>query len=318
MLDLRVLRDLWTEDGARRVFSQLVTHCVRSDYPDALSIRPSPGDEGIDTLVGDFESQVRVYQAKYFCDGLYEAQRSQIRASWKTCVESKYFKHLVLWTLCIPIEMSTDEVRWWQGWRSRQMSKHQVQMELWTSTHFEAFRATDSLQGVFDLALRPPVGQTIDELLAALQSRLQRLASLPSPDHLCNALFVKKIEAAGILQHRAARTAFYNFELLREAVTAGGTREEVGALEDLQERIYELWEELYNRHLPAGMGRPLYNAVNQAIVAEHNGRLRCDELGAQVAHKKGGLHYWADICQAGWTANFEAIGREPEPGGANT
>ena len=78
MLELRVLRDLWTEPGARRIFEQLVTHCVRAQYPSAVSIRPNPGDEGIDTLVGDFE---RVYQAKFFCDSIGKSQQAQIRNS---------------------------------------------------------------------------------------------------------------------------------------------------------------------------------------------------------------------------------------------
>ena len=38
MADLRVLRNLWTEDGARSVFASLVTHCVYHRIPTANNI----------------------------------------------------------------------------------------------------------------------------------------------------------------------------------------------------------------------------------------------------------------------------------------
>jgi hypothetical protein len=312
MLDLRVLRDLWTEDGARNVFAKLVTHCVRVHHSSALSIRPAPGDEGIDTLVGDFGSEVKVYQAKYFCDGVGDSQRRQIRSSWETCVAASYFPKLVQWTLCLPTELSTDEVRWWQRWKKRQRHRR-VQLELWTASRFEAFHALPALHAVFSTALRRTNAHSLDDVLSHLQLPAERpLVRLPVDAHLRDAIFVKKIEAAGIQQHRAARTAFYNFELLRESVAAGGTPEEQAALEDLQNRIFDLWEERFNEAGPDGLGRRLYNGVNTAIAAEHEARLKCDRLGTQVVHKKGGLHYWADNCYAGWTDGFEHIGRKDE------
>jgi hypothetical protein len=310
MLDLRVLRDLWTEDGARSVFARLVTHCVKKHHPSALSIRPNPGDEGVDTLVGDFGSAVRVYQAKFFCDGVGESQQRQIRESWRACTQASYFSRLVQWTLCLPIELSTDEVRWWQGWKKRQQP-YRKQIEIWTGTKFEAFRALSDLKPVFDFALKRVEHQTVSDVLRHLLIVDERpILSLPLFSQFADAIFVKKIEAAGIRQHRAARTAFYNFELLRQSIAAGGTVEEQRALEDLQNRIFDLWEQRFNEHAPDRLGRALYNTVNSEIATEDNGRLRCDLLGTHAVHKKGGLHYWADNCHAGWTADFEDIGRQ--------
>src|SRR5690349_12955622 len=102
MIDLRVLRDRWTEDGGRAIFAQLVTHCVRDVYPGAQAVRPDPGDEGLDTFVGDFDGELRVWQAKYFPDGVGESQREQIRKSWKACIESSHFSDVASWTLCLP------------------------------------------------------------------------------------------------------------------------------------------------------------------------------------------------------------------------
>ena len=117
---------------------------------------------------------------------------------------------------------------------------------------------------------------------------------------------MRKLEAAGIQAHRAARTAFYNFELLRNVIAQGGDASERDALTDLLERIYDSWEELFNSHAPEDLGRRLYNAVNSAIAREDQARLLSAGVRVQSMHKKGGLHYWADICEAGWTTDFKS------------
>jgi hypothetical protein len=313
MIDLRTLRDLWTEDGARSVFAELVTHCVRFIQPGARSIRPDPGDDGIDTFVGELDGDLHVWQAKFFCDGIGAAQQSQIRASWRACNESESIKRLVHWTLCVPTELNVAETRWWQGWCKKEMAKSQCQIELWSKSDFVGFSAQPDLANIFACALnRSGSIPNHDAAISAMRGRASHpVRKLPGTSHLRDAIFVKKLEAAGVRQHRAARTAFYNFELLRAAIEQGGQSHETTALEDLQERIYDLWEAKYNAHHPTALGRQLVVAVEEAINAEDQARLRTS-LPADVIHKKGGLHYWADICEAGWTADFKSIGRDDE------
>lgn len=315
MIDLRTLRNVWTEDGARAVFASLVTHCVHHRHGHALSVRPDPGDEGLDTIVGDFGDRLLVFQAKYFCEGLEGAQQRQIRESWNACRANGYFDRVALWTLCVPIELSAPELRWWQGWRDRQVRASGCHIELWTKSEFERFAAETSLRTVFDMAFRGGGADPADAL-----SRLRAMSppvsirALPSAANYAHAVFVRKLEAAGVAQHRAARTAFYNFELLRNAIAQGGDPGEQDELTDLLERIYDLWEELFNGHTPTSLGRPLYNAANAAIAREDQARLVTSRVRAQALHKKGGLHYWADICEAGWTADFKSAGTTPSPG----
>ena len=193
MLDLRVLRDRWTEDGARTVFAQLVTHCVRSVYPHAQSVRPDPGDDGVDTFVGEFDGDLQVYQAKYFCDGVGSSQQKQIRGSWNKCIRSSRFSRVVKWTLCLPIELSNSEHSWWQKWSKKQAADHDCQIELWCKTDFEAFRARNDLARVFDLALalsaRVPQLSTVLASMAAVGAA-RPIVQLPAPDHHHDALFV--------------------------------------------------------------------------------------------------------------------------------
>lgn len=314
MLDLRVLRDIWTEDGARSVFAELVNQCVLSVYKNARAIRPDPGDEGIDTFVGEFDTDLKVYQAKYFCDRIGPAQQSQIRESWKSCVESSYFSRLTLWTLCLPIELSIDEMRWWQTWAQKEIKKHRCQIELWSKTQFVAFSVKPEVERVFAIALQR--GHKHDSADAALDSmrfvKSINLRKLPNAEHLKNAIFVRKLERAGVDKHTAARGAFYNFELLRSYIEQGNNAAELAELEDLQEKVLDLWESAYNEREPGELGRQFYASVDRLIESEDQRKLRT-WLPAQTIHKKGAIHFWADACLAGWTADFETIGKEAEP-----
>lgn len=308
MIDLRVMRDRWTEDGAREVFAQLVTMCVRSNYAGARAIRPNPGDDGVDTFVGEFGQDVKVWQAKYFCDGLGDSQQKQIRASFKTCMSSSFAPRVKLWTLCVPCDLSIDEEKWWQMWRAKAARKHPVAIELWTRTHFTGFSRQKDLERAFSYALlRAGDFESADTAIAAIVNSLpRRLERLPTDEAFRAAVFVRKLEAAGITQHRGARSAFYNFELLRKAIEEGGTVQEQEFLSDLQERIYDLWESAYNAQYPDNLGRPLYAAVESEMKDQDAKRL-ASPLNVHLVHKKGGLHYWADICEAGLTADFKSV-----------
>lgn len=316
MLDLSVLKNLWTEDGAREVFAQLVTHCVRANHPGARAIRPNPGDEGVDTFCGEFETGVRVWQAKYFPDGIGDAQQAQIRDSWKRALNSSYANKMLLWTLCLPCELSMDEQRWWEGWKGKELKKNNIPMELWTKCVFTSFSVREELAAILACALGTQ-GKFANaaEVIQGMQKCLPRaVLKLPQAhsEALRRAIFVRKLEAAGIKQHRSARAAFYNFELVRKAIEEGGTFDETAALDDLQERTFAVWEALFNQHCPERLGRALYNAVEAELKAQDK-ELLATSLNLHLVHKRGGLHYWADICEAGWMEDHaDVIDKEEE------
>lgn len=310
MLDLSVLKNLWTEDGAREVFAQLVTHCVASNHPGARAIRPDPGDEGVDTFAGEFGTGVRVWQAKYFPDGIGESQQKQIRESWKAALKSSYRPRLLLWTLCVPCELSIQEQRWWEKWKGEQVKKTEVPIELWTKSMFTSFSVRKELAEIFACALKQ-VGNfaTVEAVKAAMRKCVARpVHKLPETQSVAlqRAVFVRKLEAAGITKHRAARVAFYNFELVRKVIEEGGTQDEMSALEDLQERTYAVWETLFNQHCPERLGRALYNSVEAELKAQDSDQL-ATPLNLHLIHKRGGLHHWADICEAGWTEDHATL-----------
>lgn len=292
------------------MFAQLVTQCVRHAYGNACQIRPDPGDDGVDTFVGDFGEDLKVWQVKYFCDGIDAAQQKQIRESWKTCIESDSFERVVAWTLCVPEDLSVDETTWWQRWSKKQAKEHGCSMELWTKAQFIGFRTNAVLQPVFDFALkRTDEKQDHTSIIAGLQAMLAgpSIKTLPASGQYKDAVFVKKLEAAGVKQHRAARTAFYNFELLRTALTEGGNAKELDELESLQEKVLDLWEGEFNGRDESSLGKAFYSAVEQLIEQESEGQLKTS-LAATPIHKKGAVHYWSDLCEAGWTSNHKDVG----------
>jgi hypothetical protein len=313
MIDLSVLKDRWTVDGAREIFAQLVTQCVRANYPAARAIRPDPGDEGVDTFVGEFDKDVRIWQAKYFCDGVGASQQKQIRESWKACRSSSFKDRVTMWTLCVPGDLSMEEEKWWQGWKLRESKKAGIPIELWTKPHFSTFSTRKGLDTVFAFALqRGCEFSNVQEVITAMTRAFPRTLERPPAEYdkvLRTAVFVRKLEAAGITAHRGVRSAFYNYELLRSALEQGGATDEVLALNDLQERILDLWEEQYNAHFPERLGRVLFSAVEAEMKHENEKRL-ASPLNLHLLHKKGGLHAWADVCEAGWTANHKSMGAE--------
>lgn len=225
MIDLRILRDRWTEEGGRATFAELVTHCVRSIHPGAHAVRPDPGDEGLDTFVGEFDGDLHVFQAKYFCDALGASRHAQVREAIKACMSSGRFSHIVSWTLCIPLELSPEEHSWWQGWRKRQSAKYDCQIELWARSRFQAFSCQPELIPIFKHALgRGHTHSAVSDVLVGMRGSCGPLPieALPTEDYRVNAIFVRKLERAGWMKRRGARTAFYNFELLRAAVEQGG------------------------------------------------------------------------------------------------
>src|SRR5262249_3556686 len=150
------------------------------EHGSAQTVRPDPGDEGLDTIVGDFGDRLLVFQAKYFCEHIAGPQQRQIRDSWNACKSNDYFSRVASWTLCVPIDLSPPELRWWQGWRNRQVKDSGCHIDLWTKSRFDRFEAEHLLKPVFDLAFRG-AGDDAAAALARIRSMVPPLPLRPLP-----------------------------------------------------------------------------------------------------------------------------------------
>lgn len=120
-VNLSQLELLYGKAGAREKFEELAIHLIRSQHPNVERTRIVHGDGGIDGHAGSLRSRVGVdvFQIKFFPSRVGEHQKKQIRESFQRCTANKRVK-VKSWTLCLPIDMSVDEKRWFDGWKNRQ------------------------------------------------------------------------------------------------------------------------------------------------------------------------------------------------------
>ena len=132
--DFQYLIYKYTLAGAREKFEQICTRLLQRIHGDAFhNIRPSQGDGGIDGMVGGFPGPIEVYQCKYFPQGLGDSQKDQIRKSFQTALNNPDFT-MSRWVLCIPIDMSKEERKWWDGWLEKQEDTG-VEIVLWDGSY---------------------------------------------------------------------------------------------------------------------------------------------------------------------------------------
>ncbi len=117
-LDLQLLYGV---AGAREQFEKLCAQLISSRYPNARSVRADGGDGGVDVFVGDQADPVgiTVFQVKYFPNGLKESQKRQVRESFRQCRDNARFA-LREWILCVPLDLSQDEVAWFSQWSAKE------------------------------------------------------------------------------------------------------------------------------------------------------------------------------------------------------
>src|SRR4051812_9010742 len=118
MIDLQLIYGV---AGGREQFEDLGGKLIKEERSSAEKVGVKKGDDGVDVYVGELTSVegIDIYQCKFFAQGIGESQKSQIRKSFKRCQRSKKFKTRK-WTLCLPLDMTTEERAWFDEWRARQ------------------------------------------------------------------------------------------------------------------------------------------------------------------------------------------------------
>lgn len=109
--------------GARHAFELACRDIFQKKFPDqqVSGIEPNPGDDGVDVYVGDIGIEpIDVFQCKYFIEGIDDSQKSQIRDSFKTALNSSKFE-MKKWILCLPIELNMEERIWFNKWKAKQI-----------------------------------------------------------------------------------------------------------------------------------------------------------------------------------------------------
>jgi hypothetical protein len=93
---------------------QLIGVLLCRVHRDALRIRVSQGDGGIDVMVPVEGDTWDIYQIKYFATPLDDSRKAQIRASLKRIIENTTVR-VRNWYLTLPLNPSTPERLWFAG-----------------------------------------------------------------------------------------------------------------------------------------------------------------------------------------------------------
>ncbi|OYN88471.1 PDDEXK family nuclease [Parenemella sanctibonifatiensis] len=103
----------WTRLSGDQV-EELVAILLCRKHPEAVRVRPSTGDGGIDLLVPTAAGGSEVYQVKRFSSNLTASQKSQIRESLRR-LERHSIDHTVTvsaWHLTLPLDPTKENLHW--------------------------------------------------------------------------------------------------------------------------------------------------------------------------------------------------------------
>lgn len=162
----------WGLAGARDKFEDMVTQLIHCERPDSQRVRIVKGDAGLDSFEGGLTDPngIDVYQVKYFPEKIDDAQKKQIRESFATARDSKKFK-VKSWTLCLPIDMSTDETRWFEGWAKSQADTGIDIRKPWGAMRLEGLLLQDKNRAIRQAFFR----EENTELLRTQASHLEKI-----------------------------------------------------------------------------------------------------------------------------------------------
>jgi len=300
-------------EGARALFEQLIIHLLKVKHRTIRNIRSAPGDWGIDAYIGELASGTcMIWQCKYFPDGFDDSQKDQIRKSFKTACEKSDEQGFTIdvWTLCVPCDLSAPETVWWEGWSKRQNKSTGIKIDLMVETDIVSMLLTSDAEAVRKgfFGDEPYLLQYYMSV-SGLEER--PILRVPDPSTYDNSLFIKKLIVAGIGETLAARTQFFNAELLKTEIHDKGDEEEIKELTSLYEKIRSMWEPKFNKATMSDnpdLEIPrVYFDMLHSIQDNDKTSLITPRLMASFVHKQGFMQQLADLCEIGWTEEFRSI-----------
>lgn len=294
------------KEGARTTFQRLIAQLVALSYMSVKMLDAKSGDWGLDVIVGEIDEILSVWQAKFFIDGVDEAQKAQIRESFSQVMkkaEEEGFS-VDVWTLCIPVDLDPDALKWWTGWKKRQEKDHDVRIQLWDRTGLEKTLLSPDAAHIREAYFpaagakhQPPGPQPIEEL--------------PEDVSYEDMLFVKQLQVAQIVELDSAKQQFFNAEALAREVTDKRVAEHMQALQAERADLRSIWEDRYNRACAVpdateGLLPELHPEVMEAIERRHDSG-RVEVLPMHLIHRKGAMHQVVEDGSAGWVRDFRSV-----------
>lgn len=291
------------KEGARTTFQRLIAQLVSLCYEGMKMVDAKAGDWGLDVIVGEIDEIISVWQAKFFIDGIGDSQKGQIRESFKQVVEKASEEGFAVdaWTLCIPVDLDPDALKWWTGWKKRQEKDHGLGIELLDRTGLET------------LLLAPDAAHILRAYFPGVQAAAPvapPVQDVPQNVSYEDMLFVKQLQAAQITELESAKQQFFNAEALAREVADKKVAEHVNALRAERADLRSIWEARYNKACAetaaGGLLSHLHPEVMEAIERRHDSG-RIEVLPMHLVHRKGAMHQVVEDGSAGWVRDFRAV-----------
>lgn len=302
--DFRYLRDKYGDAGARDIFEKMCVELFQKKYENAYAVQTSPGDDGIDVLVGDLSGEIVVYQCKYFIDGIADAQKTQIRESYKTVTE-KY--RVSEWYLCVPILFTIDNHKWWSEWKSKQLQKDKIKIDFFDGSRLlMLLKECELYDEIFDEDIRNMLKE-IREYLNSENLRIYNEIIYDINDFsdisYDDCIFVKMLESANIFDTAEYKNDFFNAEIAKQKIISKGQSKELLMYKQLLSKLKSIWNTQYKMYKHATDGQELLNNTYLRVENLDTTTLAASD-DINLLAKKGMLHQLADEKQIGWIENY--------------
>lgn len=302
--DFRYLRDKHGDAGARDIFEKICVELFQNMYNNAYPVMASPGDDGIDILVGDLAESIIVFQCKYFIDGIGASQKRQIKESYEM-VTGKY--KVKEWYLCVPNIFTVSDHKWWSDWKTLQRESAEIEIGLYEGSLLICqLKKYDIYKIVFDEDIRNSL-EVIEKYLLEENSRIfeEVILDINEFDSVSydDCIFVKMLESAKIMDTSEFKNDFFNAEIVRQKIVSKGNNKELRIYDQLKMKLFSLWSTQYRMYKNDEDGNILLANTYMRVEDLDESTLKSiDEIN--LLAKKGMLHQLAEDKRIGWVENF--------------
>ncbi len=119
------LVNLYGKEGARYIFELICKELLMNEISDLKSIRPNPGDGGVDIFSGTLSEKAIIFQVKFFPEVIGDSQKESIRSSFNTILKNEI--PCEKWILLLPKNLDQIENKWFEKWKN----KSDIDIDYW-------------------------------------------------------------------------------------------------------------------------------------------------------------------------------------------